>query len=85
MEKNSILVVDDEELSRELLKQIFEDEYKAYIASDGKEAIALLGSHMDEIAVIFLDIMMPVVNGYQVLQVLNARRVVDKKIGRAHV
>ncbi len=71
--KQSILVVDDEELERELLRQIFENDYNVIMARDGKEAILQLGKHYDEIVVILLDLMMPVLNGYQVLQVLHSR------------
>lgn len=71
--KQSILIVDDEELNRELLKQIFEDDYNIILAKDGKEAINLLSRHYKDIVVILLDLIMPVVNGYQVLQVLNSK------------
>lgn len=71
--KKSILIVDDEELNRELLKQIFENDYNILLAKDGKEAISLLSKNYKDIVVILLDLVMPVVNGYQVLQVLNSK------------
>lgn len=43
--RDAILIVDDEELSRELLRQMFEDEYMIYMANDGSEAIDLIGKH----------------------------------------
>lgn len=76
--RNKILIVDDEELNRELLKQMFEQDYDVIEASDGKDAIVLVGKYINEIAIILLDIMMPVLNGYQVLQVLNAKKIIDK-------
>lgn len=76
--RKSILIVDDDEMSRELLRQMFEDEYNVIFAKDGKEAIAQIGTHIKDIAVILLDIVMPVLNGYQVLQVLNAKKIVDR-------
>jgi putative two-component system response regulator len=76
--RDTILIVDDEELNRELLRQMFETDYKVLMAKDGKEAITQLGKHMNEIAIILLDIVMPVLNGYQVLQVLHAKGILDK-------
>ncbi len=76
--RNTILIVDDDELNRELLKQMFEEEYSILMAQDGREAIALLRQHMDEVVVILLDLVMPVLNGYQVLQVLNMKKLLEK-------
>ena len=76
--RNSILIVDDDELNREMLKFIFEKEYEVIVAGDGKEAITLLVKHMNEIAVILLDLIMPVLNGYQVLKVLSSKKILDK-------
>ncbi|MCM1288746.1 MAG: response regulator [Clostridium sp.] len=75
--RKSILIVDDDELNRELLSQIFEDEYKILMAEDGKQAILQLEEHMEDIAVVLLDLIMPVLNGYQVLKVLNSRKILD--------
>ncbi len=72
------MIVDDEEINRELLKQMFEDDYSILMANDGKEAIYQLGKHMNDIAVILLDIVMPVLNGFQVLQMLHSRGILDK-------
>lgn len=72
--KKAILIVDDEELNRELLRQMFEQDYNIYMAQDGKEAITLLGRHREEIAIVLLDLVMPVLNGYQVLQVLRSKK-----------
>ncbi|MDE6024665.1 MAG: response regulator [Lachnospiraceae bacterium] len=73
--RKSILIVDDDELNRELLKQMFEDEFVILMAQDGKEAIQQLDEHMDDIAVILLDLIMPVFNGFQVLKLLNTRKI----------
>lgn len=77
--KKSILIVDDEEINREILGQIFEDEYNIIMASNGKEALLQLNERMKEIVLILLDLVMPVVSGYQVLNVLNAKGI-QKKI-----
>lgn len=76
--RNKILIVDDEELNRELLKQIFENDYEIITAKDGKEAIMAMNDHMKEIAIVLLDLVMPVVNGYQVLQVLSTKKILNR-------
>lgn len=76
--KKSVLIVDDEELNRELLKQIFENEYNIIEAEDGYEAIGLFEKHSDEVAVVLLDLIMPRVSGYQVLQYWQNRGILNK-------
>lgn len=71
--RNRILIVDDEELNRELLKQIFEDTYEIIMAHNGNEAIQQFHKYRDSLAAVLLDLVMPKVNGYQVLQVLHAQ------------
>lgn len=76
--KKKLLIVDDDELSRELLRQMFEDEYDIITAADGMEGMQLIGRYAGELAVILLDLIMPVLNGYQVLQALKAENITDK-------
>lgn len=60
----SILVVEDEEELLEITKKILEIHgYKVIKASDGKEAIALYSQHKEEIKVVLIDVMMPVMDG----------------------
>lgn len=75
--KKSILIIDDDEMSRELLRQMFENEYDILTASDGKEGLVLISSHMQELAAILMDLVMPNMNGYQVLQILHSKRIVE--------
>lgn len=77
-QREMILVVDDEEISRDLLKQIFEREYTVITAKDGKEAIIEIGRHINELSIILLDLVMPVFNGYQVLQVLKTKKIIER-------
>ena len=67
-ERDTLLIVDDVMINRELLKDIFEEgEYKILEASNGEEAIELLDEHRDKIALLFLDLVMPKKNGLEVM------------------
>ena len=63
-----VLVVDDQELNRDVLEMILEDSYKVICAENGKEAIALMQKHCEELSLVLLDLMMPVMNGFEVLE-----------------
>lgn len=66
--RNTILIADDFMVNRRLLKVIFQEQYEILEAEDGKEAITLLTKHQGEIALVFLDLLMPVKSGIEVLQ-----------------
>jgi CheY-like chemotaxis protein len=67
-----ILVVDDDQDLRELMSDVLVTEgYKVASAKDGAEALALLREQPD-VSLIFLDLMMPVVSGYEFLQTREA-------------
>ncbi|MCX4352980.1 MAG: response regulator [Lachnospiraceae bacterium] len=74
MQNDTILIIDDDNISRTMLADIFRDEYKILEANNGKEGIELLRKKASSIAVVFLDYTMPVMNGFQVLELLNAKR-----------
>lgn len=67
-----ILVVDDEAANRKLLKTLLEHEgYQTIQAANGKEALEIL--EREEIALVLLDLMMPELDGFQVLNILEER------------
>lgn len=68
MERDKILIADDEKINRDILKFIFEEQYETLEAEDGQEAIDLIEEHKDELAVIFLDLLMPGKTGLDVLE-----------------
>lgn len=74
--KSEILVVDDMELNRELLKNILQGEYIIHTAEDGYEAINILENN-DNISVMLLDLMMPKMDGYAVLDYMNTNKLRD--------
>ncbi|MDE6221789.1 MAG: EAL domain-containing protein [Lachnospiraceae bacterium] len=63
--KNTILLVDDEEVVKQKLKDVIEDAYDVLDASDGQEALEILAVHYDKVAVIVLDLIMPGMDGFQ--------------------
>lgn len=69
----SILVADDDDLLRNLMKEVFEDEgYHVYEAENGEKALDVFWGHSD-IALVILDIMMPKIDGMGVLGEIRER------------
>ena len=69
----SILLADDDELLRDLVKEVLEEEgYKVYEAGDGDTAIDIFWENQD-IALAILDIMMPGIDGMEVLKQIRER------------
>ena len=69
---NTILVVDDQEISRDALGAILEDEYTILYAENGQEALEILKARAEDISVVMLDLIMPVMNGFDVLKIIRA-------------
>ncbi len=68
MKNGTILIVEDQETNRKLLCRLFRDEYDLLEAADGKEAIEQLEAHRNEISAVLLDLIMPNVDGFGVLE-----------------
>lgn len=68
-----ILVVDDEELNRELLRNMLEDEYVVETAADGEEALQKLQGAYRETAALLLDLQMPKADGFAVIETLREK------------
>ena len=65
--EKKILIVDDSEMNRAILKDMLETEYEAIEAADGEEALACIRERKDEISLILLDIVMPKMDGFEAL------------------
>lgn len=78
MSQKSILIIEDDEMSRELLRQMFENEYKILVAKDGKDGISMIATNIQNLAAIIMDLVMPGMNGYQVLQILHSKKIVER-------
>lgn len=72
-----ILIVDDSEMNRAILSEMIGDKYNFIEAENGAEAVAILQHRNAEISLVLLDIVMPVMNGYDVLEIMNSRRWID--------
>ena len=68
--KNKILIVDDSNFNRELLHDILSVDYEILMAEDGIIAKQIIEEKQSEIKVILLDLMMPRMNGIELLQYL---------------
>ncbi|RHV63791.1 diguanylate cyclase [Clostridium sp. OM02-18AC] len=71
MHKQKILVVDDSEMNRDILITMLEDDFDIVEADNGEESLALLRQYGKEISVVLLDIVMPVMDGFEVLASMN--------------
>lgn len=66
----TVLIVDDDEISRTILAEIFRDDYHIVEACGGAQAIDIINENTD-IAAVLLDLLMPDVNGLEVLKEMN--------------
>lgn len=71
MNQRKILIADDSELDRALLVDMLEHDFSILEVSDGKEAVAALQAHRGEIEVLLLDVVMPQMDGFEVLAYMN--------------
>ena len=72
--RETILIVDDSAMNRMLLSDILADTYNIIEAEDGEQAIAILQQHASEISIVVLDMVMPKVDGFGVLEAMNENR-----------
>ncbi len=67
----TILIADDAEINRDIIKIIFDEQYNIIEAKDGAEAIEAIIEHKDNLSLIFLDLIMPNNSGLDVLDFMN--------------
>ncbi len=72
--KKTILVVDDAEMNRSLLADILSPSYNILEASTGIEAVTVLSRRASEISLVLLDVVMPEMDGFEVLAAMNSNR-----------
>lgn len=77
-EEKAILVVDDVEINRVILRKIFQDDYRILEAQNGKDALEVIEDNLDNLVAVLLDIIMPVMDGFRVLEILHERDFMKK-------
>ena len=76
-EKPQILLVDDSEMNRLILTEILQGDYRILEAKDGRECMDALQAEAGNIALVLLDINMPVLDGFEVLKAMNANHTIE--------
>ena len=76
MKKPTILIVDDVDINREILCEIFQDENTVQ-AANGREALDIIAEKPEAVSVVLLDVVMPVMDGVAVLEEMKKRGWLD--------
>ena len=84
--KESLLIIDDDNLTRNIFRKVFEDTYNIIEAKNGEEAVEIIekniinpdASDYANIVGMFLDLKMPVMDGFGVLDYLNDKKLIHK-------
>lgn len=75
--KQKILVVDDSEMNREILITMLEDDFDIIVAENGRVCLELLMQYGKAISAVLLDIVMPVMDGFEVLTYMNRNQWIE--------
>ena len=78
IDEKAILVVDDSNITRNLIDHVYKDKYKVLMASDGKGAMDIVDVMKDSIVAILLDLNMPDVDGFTVLDYFMDKKILDE-------
>lgn len=76
-DKPDILIVEDNEMNRLLLSRILESAYTVHTAENGRQALEEIERLGTRLSIVLLDIIMPVMNGFDVLRAMNAGNITD--------
>lgn len=78
MADKSILIVDDTEINRGVLGEIFKEDFNILEAENGRIALEVIAAQKNQIAAILLDIVMPEMDGYRLLEQLSKHKITAK-------
>lgn len=76
--KPIILIVDDSDTNRAELSDLLKDNYEIWEASDAEEAVSIISRNLYKISLILLDIIMPGMDGFDVLSIMNKNQWIEK-------
>lgn len=77
MSANTVLIVDDSEMNRDILTAVFTGTHSIETAENGREGLEKLWANRPQICAILLDVVMPVMGGMEVLETLAEKQVVN--------
>ena len=77
MDKQKILIVDDSEMNREILSDMLGNDFRILEAENGEECLQLLDQYGTGISAILLDIVMPKMDGFEVLNVMERKHLIE--------
>ena len=72
-----ILIIDDSEMNRAILREVLGEEFAVLEAANGEEGLEYLEEHEEDISLVLLDIIMPVMDGFEVLRVMSEKNFLD--------
>ena len=75
--KPLVLIVDDSEMNREILREMLKDDYDILEAASGEDGLEAIRQHGALISLVLLDIMMPGINGFEVLSQMSRDGIID--------
>ena len=78
MKRDTILIFEDNAIDRTILAELFRSDYKILEAENGREGMTLLNNNIASIAIVLLDNMMPVMDGFTVLEHLKEKNILTK-------
>lgn len=78
MDKKKVIVIDDVELNRVILKEAFKNDFEVLEAENGALGLQKIKENQDDVSAVFLDIIMPEMDGFAVLQELNISSLIQK-------
>ncbi len=78
MADKNILIVDDAEINRGILAEIFKDSFGIFEADNGRKALELIATKRDSISAVLLDVVMPEMDGFRLLQELSKHKIPDR-------
>ena len=70
--QRQVLVVEDQALNRDILGMILGNDYDILYAENGLEALEIMQDHLNTLSIVLLDLMMPVMDGFEVLERVRA-------------
>lgn len=76
--RDTLLLVDDQQADRAVLRELFQEEYNLLEAENGDQALLLLEENHTRIAAVLLDLLMPAKDGFPVLAEMRAKRVLPE-------